>query len=665
MKFHSVASRILLLVTLFLLLGFSVVVTMNALQSSAAVKDAALKEVQQISELEVQKLSQFLSGPYHGALALASTLGALPGAHEVPRPRPFASERVHEVLQRYPALKGVFVEWEPNVLDGLDSEYVGQPFGDADNGTAGSYWVREADGKENEIWGSSGMDAEEPYYVEPKTTGKPALIDPYVDEDIGVLMSTIAVPVVQRGRFVGVVGMDFPLAGLGEQARSVRPFETGYMTIYAGNGTVLAGPETLEVGKPDASLPANIQDAIASGRVEQYRDGEWLHMIRPVIIEGLDKPWAVRISASADEVYAASRAATMRAIVISALIGLATLGVLAWFVLRTMAPLGRLSNTFAELASGQGDLTQRLDMGDGRDEISTLARSFDRFTQTLRKMLIDVRECAGKLNGTALEVDRETDEIGQHCAQQAESAVSTASSVHELFTSISRVAESSGQASEITRTASGAAEKVAKDVHDAAREVSQVEEAISRVDSVLGNLRQRSEEIGNVVQVIRDIADQTNLLALNAAIEAARAGEQGRGFAVVADEVRKLAERSASATQEISNSIAQVQNETNEASASMTQAVEQVQSSVKLAERAAESIDVIRKNNDEVLNVIEHTAQATAEQSEASQIISDAVENINEMSGHTERSLGQARENVSTCRELAERLQTMIARFKL
>ena len=664
MKFHSVASRILLLVALFLLVGFSVVVTMNALQSSAAAKEAALHEVRQISELEAQKLSQFLSGPYHGVLTLASTLGALPGANVVPRPRQFASERVREMLQRYPSLKSVFVEWEPNVLDGLDSEYVGRPFGDVDNGSAGSYWVREADGKENEIWGSSGVDTE-PYYVEPKKSGKPALVDPYVDEDTGVLMATIAVPVTQGGRFVGSTGVDFALAGLRDWANEVRPFETGYMTIYANNGDVLGGPDALEVGKPDPHLPASAREAIASGRVEQYRDGEWLHLIVPVALEGIDKPWAIRISASADVVYAASRAATMRAIVISALIGLATLGVLAWFVLRTMAPLGRLSNTFAELASGQGDLTQRLNMGEGQDEISTLARSFDRFTQTLRKMLIDVRECAGRLNGTALEVDRETDEIGQHCAQQAESAVSTASSVHQLFTSISRVAESSGQASEITRTASGAAEKVAKDVHDAAREVSQVEEAISRVDSVLGNLRQRSEEIGNVVQVIRDIADQTNLLALNAAIEAARAGEQGRGFAVVADEVRKLAERSASATQEISNSIAQVQNETNEASASMTQAVEQVQSSVKLAERAAESIDVIRKNNDEVLNVIEHTAQATAEQSEASQIISDAVENINEMSGHTERSLGQARENVSTCRELAERLQTMIARFKL
>ena len=664
MKFHSVATRILLLAALFLLVGFSVVVTMNAVQSSAAAKEAALHEVRQISALEAQRLSQFLSGPYHGVLSLAATLGALPGAREVPRPREFSSARVREVLQRYPALKSVFVEWEPNVLDGLDSEYVGRPFGDEDNGSAGSYWVRNADGKENEIWGSSGVDTE-PYYVEPKKSGKPALIDPYVDEDTGVLMATIAVPVTQGGRFVGSTGVDIALDRLREMVAATHFFETGYMTIYANNGDVLGGPDGLEVGKPDPALPADMKEAIASGRAGQYRDGEWLHIIVPVPLEGIDKPWAIRISASADVVYAASRAATMRAIVISVLIGLATLGVLAWFVLRTMAPLGRLSNTFAELASGQGDLTQRLDMGDGCDEISTLARSFDRFTQTLRKMLIDVRECAGKLNGTALEVDRETDEIGQHCAQQAESAVSTASSVHQLFTSISRVAESSGQASEITRSASGAAEQVAKDVHDAAREVGQVEEAIARVDGVLGNLRQRSEEIGSVVQVIRDIADQTNLLALNAAIEAARAGEQGRGFAVVADEVRKLAERSASATQEISNSIAQVQNETNEASASMTHAVEQVQSSVKLAERAAESIDLIRKNNDEVLGVIEHTAQATAEQSEASQIISDAVENINEMSGHTERSLAQARENVSTCRELAERLQTMIAKFKL
>ena len=664
MKLHSVASRILLLVALFLLVGFSVVVTMNALQSSAAAKEAALSEVRNVVDLEVRKLAQFLYGPYNGVLSLASTMGALPGADEVPRPRQFSSERVRETLQRYPTLKGVFVEWEPNVLDGLDSEYVGRPGGSDEDGTAGTYWVREADGKETVIWGSTGVDSE-PYYTEPKTTGKPALIDPYVDEDTGVLMATISAPVTQRGRFVGVAGADIALAGLRDWASAVRPFETGYMTIYAGNGDVLAGPDGLEVGKPDPNLPANVQEAITAGREEQYSEGAWQHMIRPVMIEGLDKPWMVRISASSDVVYAASRAATMRAILMSAVIGLATLAVLGWFILRTMHPLGRLSSTFTDLASGQGDLTQRLDMGDGQDEISTLARSFDRFSQSLRKMLIDVRECAGKLNGSALEVDRETDEIGQHCAQQAQSSLSTASSVHQLFTSISRVAESSSHAGEITRSASSAAEKVAEDVHGVAREVGQVVEAISRVDDVLGKLRQRSEEIGSVVQVIRDIADQTNLLALNAAIEAARAGEQGRGFAVVADEVRKLAERSASATQEISNSITQVQNETNEASASMTQAVEQVQSSVKLAERAAESVDIIRRSNDEVLDVIEHAAQASAEQSEASQSISDAVENINEMSGHTERSLTHARENVVACRELAERLQTMIAKFKL
>ena len=221
LNFHSVASRILLLVALFLLLGFSVVVTMNALQSSAATKEAALHEVRQISELEALKLSQFLTGPYHGALALASTLGALPGSYETFRPRQFSSEQVRETMRRYPTLKGVFVEWEPNALDGRDAEYIGRPGGGEEDGNPGVYWVREADGKENAIWGSSGVDSE-PYYVEPKTSGKPALIDPYVDEDTGVLMATIGVPVNHRGRFVGVVGADIALAG-GAGNRQTRP----------------------------------------------------------------------------------------------------------------------------------------------------------------------------------------------------------------------------------------------------------------------------------------------------------------------------------------------------------------------------------------------------------------------------------------------------------
>ena len=668
MKFHSVASRILLLVALFLLVGFSVVITMNALQSSASAKEAALSEVRNVADLEVQKLAQFLYGPYNGALSLSSALGMLPGANAAPRPRQFSSELVHATLQRYPALKGVFVEWEPNVLDGLDSEYIGRPGGSEEDGSAGDYWVREADGKENVIYGSPGVDSE-PYYVEPKKSGKPVLIDPYVDADTGVLMTTIAVPVSQRGRFVGVAGTDIALNGLHERAASVQLFETGYMTIYANSGMVLAGPDGLEVGKPDPALPADMKEAIASGQAGQYRDGEWLHLIRPVIIEGLEKPWAIRISASADVVYAASRAATMRAIAISAVIGLITLAVLGWVVLRTMAPLGILADSLTqsldEFSRGRGDLTRQLNMGNGRDEVSTVARRFDRFTQSLRKMLLDIQQHVEHLNASVAALDQETDEISAHAEQQAQSSLAAVSSMHEISTSIERISESAREASDASQETSDAAEKISVDVHTAAREISEISTSISNVDNMLGRLTKRSEEIGSIVQVIREIADQTNLLALNAAIEAARAGEAGRGFAVVADEVRKLAERTAVATGEISQSITQVQAETHTASSSMTKAVEQVKIGVQCADRAAESVNIIRQSNENVLSMIDHTAHASAEQSSASQSISGHIESVNEMANQTEQSLGRARENVVACRRLAEQLQAMIGQFKL
>lgn len=657
--FHSVKTKLLLLTAACVLVGFAAIVGMNAVNSSRSAERAVLTEARLQASLEAQKLESFLGDAYAGVRALAAAMRELPERTDLHDARHLASDQTRQLLADYPDAIGVFSMWERNLPDGKDSEYVNQEGGD-EEGTAGAYWYHE-NGKEAVVWGSTG--ATEGYYTEPKATGKPVLSEPYEDPDIKVMMTTVAYPVIRDGKFVGLAGIDLGLRKLREVADAVHPYDEGYMTIYSNSAVVVGGPKEL-AGKPDTTLPDAARQAIAEGREYEYRADGMLHLIEPIKVADVAKSWAVRISVPLAIALADTRAATLRAILVSVAALILILVILAMVIRQLLQPLSHLSGALAQLASGNGDLTRQLDLH-GRDEIAQLATSFNRFSQSLRGMLIEIRSRIEQLSQSSSALDRETDDINQHSAQQAQSALSTASSVHQLSTSIDRVAESARHASDATHSASEAADQVAKDVHGAAREIGQIADAIQRVDEVLEKLTSRSEEIGNIIQVIKDIAEQTNLLALNAAIEAARAGEQGRGFAVVADEVRKLAERTAAATVEISHSITQVQAETHAASDSMAKAVQQVQSGVQLADRAADSITIIRQHNDEVLNVIGHTAQATAEQSEASHQISHNVEAINEMSSRTEQSLAHVRESVTSLRELAEQLQSMIGRFRL
>jgi methyl-accepting chemotaxis protein/methyl-accepting chemotaxis protein-2 (aspartate sensor receptor) len=182
---------------------------------------------------------------------------------------------------------------------------------------------------------------------------------------------------------------------------------------------------------------------------------------------------------------------------------------------------------------------------------------------------------------------------------------------------------------------------------------------------VLGGLEDRSQQISSIVNVIKDIADQTNLLALNAAIEAARAGEQGRGFAVVADEVRKLAERTARSTVEIGGMIAAIQQESRQASGNMETALQQVNHGVSLASQAAGSINRIRDDTRQVVASIGDIATATAEQSSASQEIAHHIEQIHSMVQQTDHAVQSAHSDTEGLRRLADEMEQLIGRFRL
>jgi methyl-accepting chemotaxis protein/methyl-accepting chemotaxis protein-2 (aspartate sensor receptor) len=657
---HSIKTKLLLSAGLLVLVGFATTIGLNSWLALRQAENSVVAHARTQAQGEADKLRILLERGYTAIEALGASMQALPGNSGTDL-RAMASQQTRQLLAQHPDAVGIFTLWEANALDGKDSELAGKPQNDP-NGRAGVYWYRK-NGKEDVVWGAEGVDKDE-YYAAPKATKQPVMTEPYEDRDIKVMMATLSYPLLRNGQFAGVTGIDMSLGKLQALAAAVHPYSDGFMTIYSHSGMVLGAADKASVGKKDSNLPAGASTAIQSGQPYEYTRDNVLHLIQPVQVGRTAQPWAVRISIPLDSAFADTRAAAWQTAGLSLVALAVILLALSLLLGRLISPLGRLQGALAELSGGNGDLTRQLHIS-GQDEIGASASAFNRFSQSLRHMLLEVRERTEQVNHAVVALASETAEISQHSSQQAQAATHTASAVSQLSGSISRIADAARQAEGAARSAGNEAESVAESVHSTASEIGRIADTIRGIGSVLDGLKNRSVQISSIVQVIKDIAEQTNLLALNAAIEAARAGEQGRGFAVVADEVRKLAERTAAATVEIAGSIGQVQQETTGAAGSMEEAIRQVESGVMLAERAAKAISQIREHNLGVLDTVGHIASATAEQSSASRDIAAHIEAIHGMTADTDASLAHASGAVADLQRLSDELQSLLARFKL
>jgi methyl-accepting chemotaxis protein len=240
-----------------------------------------------------------------------------------------------------------------------------------------------------------------------------------------------------------------------------------------------------------------------------------------------------------------------------------------------------------------------------------------------------------------------------------------AATVEQVTVSINHVSESAREALEISRKSGDLSSQGGNIIHNAATEMKQIAETVRLTSSTIEDLGQQSNQISSVVQVIKDVADQTNLLALNAAIEAARAGEQGRGFAVVADEVRKLAERTTKATEEITHMIATIQNSAHAAVASMGEAVEQVGGGVALAEQAGDAINQIKEGAGQVITVVNDISSALVEQSSASNDIASHVERVAQMSEENSAAAGETASAANHLEQLSGTMRAAVSRFRI
>ena len=312
-----------------------------------------------------------------------------------------------------------------------------------------------------------------------------------------------------------------------------------------------------------------------------------------------------------------------------------------------------------------GDLTVSIEASNENDVIGRLFSGFNKVVTNLKSIILSLTDAVQATASASNQISSSTEELAAGAQEQSAQTGEIAGAVNQMSATIIQTTRHAAEASENAKEAGTVAKEGGKAVEDTINGMGRIANVVSRAAHVVQELGKGSEQIGEIVQVIDDIADQTNLLALNAAIEAARAGEQGRGFAVVADEVRKLAERTTKATKEIAVMIKRIQSDTNEAVVSMNEGTKEVEVGKELAERAGGSLRQIIGSSDKVVDIITQVAAASEEQSSAAEQISKNIESISNVTHESASGTQQIARAAEDLNRLTDNLQNLISQFKV
>ncbi|HLT12920.1 MAG TPA: methyl-accepting chemotaxis protein [Marinobacter sp.] len=583
-------------------------------------------------------------------------------------------ETIGTILGEQAHLSSIYAQFEADAYDGQDIYFTGGvEEHSSDQGTLEIYYYRDPQGnvqfsrtedpatKYLQNRNEFGIREAE-WYLCSMDSLKPCLMEPYdyeIEEGYSELMTSLVVPILNNGQFAGVAGVDINLSTLQTTIANVsKALFSGEsrVTLLSQGGLIAASSHYQDhLGRPLREALPELASSFAGLHRQggSYDDGETLAVAYPVQIELPGSEWSLLIELPRDVALASVQQITdllaaevadtaARQTMVGVVVVVIAIALLVLLVRSVTRPLDEIRNRMRNLASAEGDLTRELDI-DTHAELIDLAGGFNAFLARLREMINDLKEVNVQVRGQAVDVGAIARDTDDQTARQHQDIDSVVTAMNEMSAAAGEVAGFAGEAAENARAARDGIRFTQDTLGAALKGVDALAGDMDQASSAIGHVAQRSEEINRIIEVIRGIAEQTNLLALNAAIEAARAGEQGRGFAVVADEVRTLASKTRESTDEISGMIDRLKGD-------VTGAVTVIQSGV---DRATSAVDGTREADHSLATVVERIGTIVEHVTQ----VATAAEEQSSVSEEINRSLTQIGDAATDLRELAQRVR--------
>ena len=503
-----------------------------------------------------------------------------------------------------------------------------------------------------------------PWYKDAVTAGKTTLTEPYVDAATNQLVITAATPAKAGSQNLGVVGGDLSLKVLIDIINALDFDGMGYAFLVSGDGKVLVHPDSTKVMKTLAELYPKDTPSLTSGFTEAELDGQ-ARILSFSPVPGLPSvTWYVGISVDKEKAYAALssfRTSALVATVIAVVFILVLLGMLIRVLMRPLTDMGR---AMTDIAEGEGDLTRRL-AEQSQDEFGVLAAAFNRFVERIHGSIREVSSATQQVNEVAQRVLAASNSSMLNSDEQASRTNSVAAAINQLGAAAQEIARNAADASQQASGASHQAEDGRKVVEQNIDAMKQLSNNISASCAQIEALNTQTVGIGQILDVIKGISEQTNLLALNAAIEAARAGEAGRGFAVVADEVRSLAHRTQTSAQEIHGMIEKLQVGARASVTTMTESQKRSEASVGIANQAGERLGSVTRSIGEIDAMNQSVATATEEQTSVIESLNMDITEINTLNQEGVENLQSTLRACGDLEQQAARLKQLVGSFRI